>query len=176
MAPPAPHTTHEPVVVASADEYSSRGNAAKSTAVQPQAEAAPDAVAAAEPGEPRARTRLSKAGPAVASAPPLGAAAPSFPAKPAANADSNAQLREAASRGDVAAVQALARAGAELNTRGSTGQTALMQAAARGDARMVRALLALGADRQLRDAQGRKAADLAEAQGHSAVQLLLAAP
>ena len=176
MAPPATQATHEPVVVASADEHSSRSNAGKSTAVQAQAEAAPDAVAAAEPGEPRARTRLSKTGPAVASAPSVDAAAPSFPAKPAANADSNAQLREAAARGDVAAVQALVRAGAELNTRGNAGQTALMQAAARGDVRMVRALLALGADRQLRDDQGRKAADLAEAQGHSAVQQLLAAP
>ena len=76
----------------------------------------------------------------------------------------------------MAAVQALARAGADLNARSPSGQTALMQAAARGDARMVRALLALGADRQLRDTQGHSAADMAEAQGHTAVHQLLTTP
>ena len=176
-APMPPSAMHEPVVVASADEYQrARSNAGKSSAAQPHAELAPDAVAAAQPGDPRARARLSKASPAVAGAPSASAAAPSFPAKPATSPGSHAPLREAVARGDVAAVQALARAGADLNARSPSGQTALMQAAARGDTRMVRALLALGADRQLRDAQGRSAADLAEAQGHRTVHQLLTTP
>jgi len=66
-------------------------------------------------------------------------------------------LPEAAALGDLAAVQSLLAAGADVDARGGDGATALSAAAARGDKEIVQTLLSQGAALELRDQHGRTA-------------------
>ena len=65
----------------------------------------------------------------------------------------------------VAAVEALAILGADVNQRNALAQTPLHYAATAGEADVCRRLVALGADTRLRCNGGRTAADDAELQG-----------
>jgi hypothetical protein len=71
----------------------------------------------------------------------------------AAPSDPAADLRKAAARGDLAALEHLAGQ-ADVNARDAEGRTALLLAAQGGQANAVAALLAYGADPNIADAQG----------------------
>lgn len=78
------------------------------------------------------------------------------------------QLREAAERGDVAAVERALRKGPSLvNACGRTGWTALHASAERGRLDVLNCLLGMRADPALRTARGATALALAGANGHA---------
>lgn len=70
-------------------------------------------------------------------------------------------LIDAASQGDIAALESLIASGADLNISDSSGKTALMAAAGQGHLDAVFVLLNAGADPSLRDNQRRAARDYA---------------
>jgi len=84
------------------------------------------------------------------------------------------EWESAAKHGDVAAICAMLEAGADLNSRDSHGQTAIMLAAHLGDEAVVRALIDAGADLNQRAKFGLTATMLAVVSGHEAVATLLA--
>jgi tRNA A-37 threonylcarbamoyl transferase component Bud32 len=76
---------------------------------------------------------------------------------------------EVAERGDIAAVDALLVAGAPVDQRDKSGETALMKAAFRGDNAMVTLLLNKGADVNVANPDGNTALDYAAAHGHETI-------
>lgn len=66
----------------------------------------------------------------------------------------NQDLRNAASRGNLAKVQSLLAKGAQVNAKDKAGATALHFAAASGNAEIVKELLAKGADVNVKDKEG----------------------
>ncbi|KAG8527333.1 uncharacterized protein KY384_007485 [Bacidia gigantensis] len=79
----------------------------------------------------------------------------------------------AAKQGHFAAVEALIKRGADLQSRDRGGTRAIHAAARRGDLEMVRLLLEQGAEEDIKDDGDRSALDVAEGQGHSQVVELL---
>lgn len=91
-----------------------------------------------------------------------------------ADNDSRVQpIHSAVASGDIGVVEALVRAGADLDARQQAGYTPLMSAAAQGASTIVERLLAAGARRRLADDDGRTAADHAVATGHDGLVDLL---
>lgn len=91
-----------------------------------------------------------------------------------ADNDSRVQpIHSAVASGDIGVVEALVRAGADLDARQQAGYTPLMGAAAQGASTIVERLLAAGARRRLADDDGRTAADHAVATGHDGLVDLL---
>lgn len=89
--------------------------------------------------------------------------------------DPGARLREAATRGDVAAVRALLDAGTDANAANDYGATALMHACDKGHVEIVRLLLARGADPGRKDTfYGSTAAEWAGYKAHGEILALLA--
>ena len=76
-------------------------------------------------------------------------------------AEDVAYLLTAASKGDVATVNAMLASGANPNIKDDEGISALMYAAHCGHVKTVEELIAAGADRDVRDCNGLTAADLA---------------
>lgn len=83
------------------------------------------------------------------------------------------ELREAAERGDTAALRALLAAGEEVDARDRHGQTALMLAARNGHAPAVRVLVAAGAELDHTAKYRLSALMLAAIGGHAAVARVL---
>ena len=71
-------------------------------------------------------------------------------------------LHKAAQKGDVKAVEALLKDGANMHATDKHGRTALTWAAGEGHAEVVTALLEAGADVAARDTMGRTALDYAQ--------------
>lgn len=111
--------------------------------------AAPEYAAAPSPAP--ARDSAAEAGAPARSA-PLAAASRLAGAARADN--TGAALQQAAEAGDLARLEALLAAPADINARDSHGRTALMLATLRGQAGAVDALLAHGADVNIADAGG----------------------
>ncbi len=86
------------------------------------------------------------------------------------------RLLDAARAGDSAQLGAYLRAGAWVDTRDASGQTALMIAAEKGHLTVAQQLLAAGADKQLRDHQGNSALVLAQLHHSAAIVRLLQQP
>jgi Ankyrin repeats (3 copies) len=84
-------------------------------------------------------------------------------------ADSGAELRNAARKGQTAQVATLAQKGAPLDTADKNGRTALMMAAERGHADTVKLLLERGAKAEARDREGWTAYGLAVIEGREEV-------
>jgi ankyrin repeat protein len=82
-------------------------------------------------------------------------------------------LQNAAQNGDVKGVQALVKAGADVNVADGEGTTPLMSAAAAGRGAVVAVLADAGADLDLRDRLGRTALDRAWAAGQETAARLL---
>ena len=82
-------------------------------------------------------------------------------------------LMEAATQGNLAAVENLLTKQSDVNAQAINGSTALRAATYYGHVSMVNALLAHGADVNLRDERGRTALSDAVAQGHVAIASLL---
>lgn len=82
-------------------------------------------------------------------------------------------LMIAASRGDLARVEALLREGSDANARDAFGQTALMYAASAGHRSVVEELIDAGADTEARNRNNKSSSELADARGHSAVAALV---
>ena len=90
-------------------------------------------------------------------------------------ADGGAQLRDAASKGDLAQVRALLDAGTDANAASEYGATALTFACDKGHVEVVRLLLARGADPKAKDTfYGSSPADWAGSKGHGEILKLLA--
>jgi serine/threonine-protein phosphatase 6 regulatory ankyrin repeat subunit B len=85
------------------------------------------------------------------------------------------ELMFAASRGDLARVEALLGEGsdANANARDAFGQTALMYAASAGHSPVVEELIDAGADTEARNRNNKSGSELAEEKGHSAVAALV---
>jgi ankyrin repeat protein len=83
-------------------------------------------------------------------------------------------LHSAAAGRDLACVEALLAAGAEVDARQNRGFVALHAAALHGDLPIVEALLRAGADASLRAEDGKDAAAFAREKGHTALERLLA--
>jgi ankyrin repeat protein len=83
-------------------------------------------------------------------------------------------LHHAARRGDLAVVELLLAAGANVDRRSWDGSTPLHEAAVGGHLEVVRALLAAGADTRATINRGYSALDAARANGHQTVADLLA--
>jgi hypothetical protein len=84
-------------------------------------------------------------------------------------AQAPAPLVEAAARGDLAQVQALLRAGADIEQRDASGRTAVLAATAGNHVDVVRALIARGANVNAQDAQRDSAFLLAGARGYTEI-------
>jgi ankyrin repeat protein len=83
-------------------------------------------------------------------------------------------LNQAAMRGDTTQVQQLLDKGADVNTKDSNGETALMEAAGNGHPEVVKQLLAKGADVNAKSSYGYTALLYAADKGHTeCVGLLL---
>ncbi len=82
-------------------------------------------------------------------------------------------IHSAVASGDIGVVEALVRAGTDLDARQQGGYTPLMGAAAQGASTIVERLLAAGARRRLADDDGRTASDHAVATGHDGLVDLL---
>jgi ankyrin repeat protein len=82
-------------------------------------------------------------------------------------------LMVAASRGELARVEALLREGADANAHDAFGQTALMYAASAGHQAIVEELIDAGANVEARNRNNKSSFDLAGARGHAAVATLL---
>lgn len=94
---------------------------------------------------------------------------------PAQTNDSGAQLREAATRGDLAQVKALLDAGTDVNAATEYGATALSYAADKGHAEVVKLLLSRGAKVDVTDTfYNSTPAAWAGYNGHGEILLLLA--
>jgi ankyrin repeat protein len=111
----------------------------KSKPVEPPATAAPPSVS-----KPQPPTLASKVGP-----------------------DLNKKLLDAAEAGDTSEVQSLLTEGADANSKGSYGHTALMSAAVRGHTDTVRTLLKAGADVNAKGSTGRTALMEAASAGYT---------
>jgi ankyrin repeat protein len=79
-----------------------------------------------------------------------------------AGTDASVCLRYAAGRGIIDVVRAMLGKGADVNSRGLGGRTALHDAAGEPDSRIVKLLLEHGADRALRDTHGLTALAIAQ--------------
>lgn len=89
--------------------------------------------------------------------------------------DGGAQLRDAASKGDLAQVRALLDAGTDANAASEYGATALTFACDKGHVEVVRLLLERGADPNAKDTfYGSTPADWAGSKGHGEILKLLA--
>ncbi|GAB3648382.1 ankyrin repeat domain-containing protein [Ramlibacter alkalitolerans] len=88
---------------------------------------------------------------------------------PLAHAQAQAPLVEAAARGDLPQVQALLRAGADVEQRDANGRTAVLAATAGKHVEVVRALIARGADVNAQDPQRDSAFLLAGARGYTEI-------
>ncbi len=87
---------------------------------------------------------------------------------------SEPELLEAAEAGDIAAVEALLAAGAQVNDASPSGETALMRATSKGRLNVVRLMLKAGADLNVRRADGMSPLIYAAFFGHTdVVQLLI---
>jgi ankyrin repeat protein len=84
-------------------------------------------------------------------------------------ADLNSEFIKAAERGDTVAMEALLAKGADVNTKGKYGWTALMYAAQRGDLTTVQLLLSKGAAANARDECGDTALTQAAFDGYTEV-------
>jgi ankyrin repeat protein len=71
-------------------------------------------------------------------------------------------LHLAVSRGDIAAIEALAKAGADPNAETEDGETPLHVAASKGDATAIEILLKAGANSKAKNEDGQAPADLLE--------------
>jgi ankyrin repeat protein len=80
-----------------------------------------------------------------------------------------APLHVAAGKGDIAAVQALLEAGADVNQQDALGATPILYAAANGKLDIVKFLLHNGADVNAQKKDGMSALIMAAASGHSSV-------
>jgi len=80
---------------------------------------------------------------------------------------SHSSLAQAAEKGDLNAVKAVAPGSEELNSRDARGYTPLMAAAAGGHAEVIRALIELGAQVNAVDNSGSSALHIATAYGHA---------
>jgi ankyrin repeat protein len=85
----------------------------------------------------------------------------------------NAAVVLAARRGQEAVVQLLLDRGADMNSRSSCGETALMEAVRAGNEVLVRLLLTHGVNVNLTNGDGETALGIARAEGHEAVMRLL---
>lgn len=93
----------------------------------------------------------------------------------AAHGQSSNSLAQAAEKGDLNAVAAVAQGSPEVNARDARGYTPLMAAAAGGHAEVIRALIERGGEVNAVDNSGSSALHIATAYGHAdAMRLLIA--
>lgn len=90
-----------------------------------------------------------------------------------AYADINSDLRDAARKGNSAAVEIFLVRGADLNVKGHNNHTALMWAARRGYSDIVKILLEQGADVKAKNNDGKTALMYAKEQGHAEIIAML---
>ncbi len=181
-APPAPNANSAPPPVYSAVP------AEADLPAKASGRAAEQIASADVERDARTETRaesLARAAP-VAPAAPAVAAAAAPPPPPAADAQRRArgltagtttlQFLEAARTGDLASLHALVAQGVAINSRDSSGNTALMLAVRHRQGAAVRKLLDMGADTALRNQEGQTALRMAEQAGAADIVQLLQIP